>query len=175
MVWSFIGLQTLPKNGDHRSRSREYIARSKRKPTDDGVGVEIANIIRTADYPNPLATKRFVRKRTVDSQALNSRAQPQRHLSFLRYDMLVVWHGIRWRFLYWKGGKVRMFGRLFQASIYTIPLVLVHVNLPAADSNPAAPEPTLKSVYAGFHTLDELKTSETKAIVCAFLDTDCPI
>lgn len=47
--------------------------------------------------------------------------------------------------------------------------------LAAADSQPAAPEPTLKSIYAGLHRLDDLKAKDTKAVVCAFLDTECPI
>jgi hypothetical protein len=36
-------------------------------------------------------------------------------------------------------------------------------------------EPTLKSIYAGQHRLHEFKTDKTKALVLAFLDTECPI
>ncbi len=47
----------------------------------------------------------------------------------------------------------------------------------SADSESRAdlPEPALKSIYAGVHRLDEFKTPGTKAIVLAFLDTECPI
>src|SRR6266542_1716450 len=45
----------------------------------------------------------------------------------------------------------------------------------ASDSPAASPEPALKSIYAGIHRLDEFKTAQTKALVLAFLDTECPI
>ena len=47
---------------------------------------------------------------------------------------------------------------------------------PADSESPAVPsEPALKSIYAGVHRLAEFKTAETKVIVLAFLDTECPI
>ena len=64
--------------------------------------------------------------------------------------------------------------RLFTVSLCALLLLGASDNLSAADSSTNA-EPTLKSIYAGLHRLDELKTADTKAIVCAFLDTECPI
>ena len=47
----------------------------------------------------------------------------------------------------------------------------------AVNSNSWAAPPgvTLKSIYAGAHNLDEFKTTNTKALVLAFLDTECPV
>src|SRR5262249_44101346 len=45
--------------------------------------------------------------------------------------------------------------------------------LVAAESQPS--QATLKSVYSGLHTLDEIRDPQTKAIVLVFLDTECPI
>jgi hypothetical protein len=43
-----------------------------------------------------------------------------------------------------------------------------------ADSS-APPEPLLKSIYSGWHRLQDFKSADTKAIACVFLDVDCPI
>src|SRR5262245_56917213 len=64
--------------------------------------------------------------------------------------------------------------RLLKASLCALLVLALLDRLSGADSSTNA-EPSLKSIYAGFHTLDELKTADIKAIVCAFLDTECPI
>jgi len=68
-----------------------------------------------------------------------------------------------------------MLRRSFQRSVCALALLAFAVDALAKDSASTEPEPILKSIYAGLHTLDELKTSDTKAIVCAFLDTECLI
>jgi hypothetical protein len=41
------------------------------------------------------------------------------------------------------------------------------------DSGPS--QATLKSIYSGLHTLEEIRDPQTRAIVVVFLDTECPI
>ena len=46
---------------------------------------------------------------------------------------------------------------------------------PAVPGSPTATAVQLKSIYAGIHSLDDFKNPKTKALVLAFLDTECPI
>src|SRR5688572_23356942 len=56
-----------------------------------------------------------------------------------------------------------------------VSLFATGVRAQKAESREASLEPTLKSIYAGQHRLHEFKTDKTKAVVLAFLDTECPI
>src|SRR5262245_3860510 len=65
--------------------------------------------------------------------------------------------------------------RILKMCLFVFALIIAPVAASAADLPSAPPEPTLKSIYAGTHRLDEFTGKDTKAIVCAFLDTECPI
>jgi len=52
-------------------------------------------------------------------------------------------------------------------------MVLVAIGPVLAED--AQEEPTLKSIYAGVHSLDEFCTPDCNAVVLVFLDTECPV